>query len=425
MRVCVLGAGIVGLATAWRLNHDGHEVVVVDGGAPGAGASGGNGAQLSYSYVAPLADPALWRQIPKLLVSRASPLKIRPSLDPAQLRWLVAFLGACNAGRSRATTATLLALARTSREEFETMRVDVAPDCDYAEAGKLVLYTDAESLKAGARQVEIQRELGAVQQVLTAADSVAIEPALASYRANIAGAVYTPSECVVDGLKLCQALACALEGRGVEFRRAAIERFAIDRGRVRSVLVAGGAIGADAFVLALGAASAGLARALGVSLPVYPLKGYSVTLDLSGSPAHAAPLVSVTDSARKTVFARIGERLRVAGMVELVGDDASLPAARIETLLSATRAVFPDCPTAGDVRPWSGFRPATPTGVPILGRVAGAPENVLFNTGHGALGLTMAFGSAATIADALGKARRSARATSAASSPSSCNAAAC
>jgi D-amino-acid dehydrogenase len=153
--------------------------------------------------------------------------------------------------------------------------------------------------------------------------------------------------------------------------------------------------------MALGAASHRLGRQLGAYLPVYPLKGYSITVDVDPAP-HAAPIVNVTDSARKVVFARIGSRLRVAGMAELVGHDASIPATRIETLVEATRSLFPRASHSMDSpHPWTGMRPATPTGIPIVGRVAGAPDNMLFNTGHGALGFTLAFGSAHGVAQLL------------------------
>ena len=146
MHVCVLGAGIVGLATAWQLERQGHQVTVIDRATPGAGASGGNGAQLSYSYVQPLADPSIWKQLPKLLLSPTSPLKLRPQLDPLQWRWGMAFLAACNARTSRDTTARLLALAAESRAGFESMQADISPDCDFSATGKLVLYASAASL---------------------------------------------------------------------------------------------------------------------------------------------------------------------------------------------------------------------------------------------------------------------------------------
>jgi D-amino-acid dehydrogenase len=402
MHVCVLGAGIVGLATAWQLNRQGFEVSVIDRAAPGAGASGGNGAQLSYSYVQPLADPSIWKQLPKLLLSPSSPLKLRPQLDPLQWRWGLAFMAACNAHTSRETTVRLLALAAESRAAFEDMRADLVSDCDFSATGKLVLYGSAAALEGARRQLELQRALGSEQRLVSPDECVAIEPALAGYRTQMAGAVHTPSECAADCLKVCIELARVLRERGVRFMTdTEVRGFSMHGGRVAAVRTGAGDVEADAFVMALGTASHRLGRQLGAYLPVYPLKGYSITVDVDAAPG-MAPTVSVTDSARKVVFARIGSRLRIAGMAELVGHDASIPATRIETLAEATRAVFPRASELGELHPWTGMRPATPTGVPIIGRLAHAPSNMLFNTGHGALGFTLAFGSARRVARELG-----------------------
>ncbi|NDZ12422.1 amino acid dehydrogenase [Variovorax sp. WS11] len=398
MHVGVLGAGIVGLATAWQLSRRGFQVSVVDRAVPGSGASGGNGAQLSYSYVQPLADPSIWKQLPKLLFSPSSPLKLRPQLDPLQWRWGLAFLAACNARTSHQTTAQLLALAAESRTAFEAMLAELEPDCDFSGTGKLVLYGSAASLESARRQLELQRAMGSEQRLVTPDECIAIEPALAAYRTQMAGAIHTPSECAADCLKLCIALERALRARGVRFLLdCEVQGFDRRNGRVAAVQTGAGDLEADAFVMALGAASHRLGRQLGAYLPVYPLKGYSITVDVDPA-ADAAPRVSVTDSARKVVFARIGSRLRVAGMAELVGHDASIPATRIETLAAATRAVFPQASRLEALHPWAGMRPATPTGVPIIGRLADAPSNMLFNTGHGALGFTLAFGSAERVA---------------------------
>ncbi len=228
---------------------------------------------------------------------------------------------------------------------------------------------------------------------------VEIEPALADYSRHIAGAIHTPSECAADCLKVCQGLHRLLAARGVRFVLGTrITALVPSAGRVAAVQTDAGAIEADRFVLALGSASPALARSVGLSLPVYPLKGYSITLDVDGSQPGAAPRVSVTDAARKVVFARLGDRLRVAGMAELVGHGLGIVPQRIDSLRQATRAVFPRSGTQQDARPWAGLRPATPTGVPIVGVQARGPRNLLVNTGHGALGFTLAFGTAADVA---------------------------
>ncbi len=410
LHVCVLGAGIVGLATAWQLLRDGHAVTVVDSAQTGAGASGANGAQLSYSYVQPLADPSLWLQLPKLLLSPDSPLKFRLQFDPHQWAWGLRFLAACRTSVSRSTTASLLALAAESRAGFELLMAQEAIDCDFSATGKLVLYPDAASFAAARNQMELQRRLGTVQHAVSPAEAVSIEPALAHHAPRFAGAIHTPSECAADCFKVCRALQQLLESRGVRFRFQTEVTGLIRQGeRIVAAETREGRIEADAFVVSLGTGSRRLAAPLGLDVPVYPIKGYSITVQASDT-AGAAPIVNVTDAARKVVFARIGDRLRVAGMAELVGHDRDIPTERIESLVASTPEVFPQAGRFTDVQPWAGLRPATPTGLPVLGRLRGSPGNLLFNTGHGALGFTLAFGSAQRVARALNETFRPAAA---------------
>lgn len=404
MQVCVLGAGIVGLATAYELQQRGLQVTVIDQAQPGMGASGGNGAQLSYSYVQPLADASIWRQLPRLLLSPSSPLKLRPQWDTHQWHWGLAFLRACNRHTSERSTERLLALAALSRHGLEAMLQAESIDCDFSRTGKLVLYDTPAGLAAAQRQMELQRAWGSQQQAVSATRCAEIEPALHHYQSRIAGAIYTPSECAADCLKLCQGLQAVLAARGVRFLLGAQVRGFVRQGRrIAAVQTSAGAVEAQQFVLALGSHSHAVARTLGLRLPVYPLKGYSITLDTTGANAApgTVPRVNVTDAARKVVFARIGHRLRVAGMAELVGHDARIPPARIENLCNAARALFPGCSEFEELRPWTGMRPATPTGLPVVGPHASGPDNLLLNTGHGSLGFTLAFGTAAQVAELL------------------------
>ncbi|WP_395055658.1 D-amino acid dehydrogenase [Polaromonas sp.] len=397
MHVCVLGAGIIGLATAYTLRRAGHEVTVMDRASPGSGASGGNGAQLSYSYVQPLADPGIWQQLPKLLLSPSSPLKLRPRLDPQQWLWGLQFLAACNGPRSRKSTAWLLALAASSRQAFDNMMKEEQLDCDFSATGKLVLYSSAEAFTGAKRQWMLQRQLGSVQEPVSADRCVEIEPALANHHRQIAGAIYTPGECAADCQKTCDALLAVLRRDGVRFLlNSSVDQLVVRGNTVVAAACSQGPVEADHYVLALGAQSSRMARALGVRLPVYPLKGYSITVQVDQATG-AAPSVSVTDSARKVVFARIGSRLRVAGMAELSGYSTSVSPAQIASLKASTQAIFPGCSSLEELSPWAGMRPATPTGLPVIGRHAAGPENLLFNTGHGALGFTLAFGSARRI----------------------------
>ena len=397
MRVCVLGAGIVGLATAYELNRAGHDVTVIDRAQPGSGASGGNGSQLSYSYVQPLADPSIWAQLPKLLLSPASPLKIRPQLDVHQWRWGLQFLAVCNAATSRSTTIALLQLAAESRQSFDAMLAKEQLAVDFSSTGKLVLFSCCKSFAAAQRQMLLQREMGSVQEAVSAERCVEIEPALAGYQRSIIGAIYTLSECAADCHKACDGLLALLRQRGVRFLLdKPVEKILTRGDKVIAIKTLQGEIQSDQYVMALGAASAPMARQFGVYLPIYPLKGYSITVDVDQTP-HAAPSVSVTDSARKVVFARIGLRLRVAGMAELAGYDTQVDIKKIDSLRASTQALFPHCSEFSELNPWAGLRPATPTALPLIGRHTKGPKNMLFNVGHGALGFTLAFGSAARL----------------------------
>lgn len=399
MRVCVLGAGIVGLATAWQLLQDGHDVTVVDRAGAGAGASGANGAQLSYAYVQPLADPGIWAQLPRLLLAKDSPLALRPQWDVDQWRWGIRFLAACRADVSQRGTTRLLALAAESRSAFDALRDAHQLDCDFSATGKLVLYADEPSFAAARRQLALQQSLGTQQTAVSAAEALAIEPALQQHRTRIAGAIHTPGECAADCYKVCQELLRLLHANGARTVFSTnVSGVVVRAGRAVAVETDAESIDADAFVVALGSASSRLARSLGLYLPVYPLKGYSITLPASDT---AAPRVNVTDAARKVVFARIGQRLRVAGMAELAGDDLSIPSARIGSLVAAAQSVFPGCADFSRYEPWAGLRPATPDGVPVIGAHPRGPANLLFNTGHGALGFTLAFGSARRVAGML------------------------
>lgn len=401
--VCVLGAGIVGLATAWELAQVGMTVTVVDRAAPGQGTSGANGAQLSYAYVQPLADPSLWLQLPSLLLAVDSPLSLRLRFDPSQWAWGLRFLAACRASVSRRTTERLLALAAESREGFDEFMAREPVDCDFSATGKLVLYPTDAAFAGARRQLVLQREFGSVQEALSPSECVAVEPALAHYGPRIAGGIHTPGECAADCYKVCLELERLLRARGVEFVRGEVRRLRVHGGRVTAAQLADGtALQADHFVLALGTGSPALLRPLGASweVPVYPLKGYSITVAANPRPG-AAPTVSVTDAKRKVVFARLGDRLRVAGMAELTGEDWSIAPARIATLQATARDVFPEGGDYEHAAPWAGLRPATPTAEPVLGRLPRGPANLFMNTGHGALGFTLAFGSARRVAAAI------------------------
>jgi len=401
MQICVIGAGVVGLTSAYFLQAEGHAVTVVDRAAQAAtGASGGNGAQLSYSYVAPLADGSLASQLPSLLARRDSPLRYHPRLDAAQWSWGLAFLRAANAAASRATTAALLRLAELSREFIEPLIEGEGIACAFTRGGKLVVYADRAALAAAQAQLDYQATLGCAQQLLDAEACVAREPALAAYASHIVGGVWTPSDAAADCGAFCRALVPPLARRGVNFAfERTAERFDIESGAVRTLRTAdGGSVRADAYVLAAGIASVPLAATAGIALPLLALKGYSITVRPLDAPL---PRASITDARRKVVFAPLGDRVRVAGFVEIGGDASAIPPARIGALLAAARDVLGYRTVDGDLQPWAGQRPATPSGRPIIGATPLA--NLFLNVGHGALGWTLAAGSARLLCDVIAR----------------------
>jgi D-amino-acid dehydrogenase len=404
MKVVVVGAGIVGLATAYELLMAGHNVSVMEVRSEvGQGASGGNGAQLSYSYVQPLADPAIWAQLPKLLFMQNSPLTFTPSFSAHQWQWLFEFMKACTKRQSQKGTQELLRLGAISRQRFEAMisRLNILPsDCDYQENGKLVLYRSASSFSAARNQLTYQHSLGlgGTQFAISAKQSVDLEPALDGTEKGVVGAIHTPSECVVNTQKLCDLLANRLRGLGVVFN--------MENGlkNLRKIAAADAQI---QWVVCAGADGYEILKTLGIRVPVYPIKGYSITL-----PCERQNLLklSVTDSAIKTVFAPLANAakpaIRVAGFAELVGMNRDIRREKIRVLLDAAKNTLPKCGfdstlDFAEISPWAGLRPTTPTGIPIVGRLPGLPRNVLVNIGHGALGLTLAFGTAFELSKAI------------------------
>jgi len=401
MHVVVLGAGVIGLTTAWCLLREGHSVTLVERNQGVAlETSYANGGQLSYSYVAPLAGPGVLPKLPPWLLRPDSPLRMRPELDPQQWRFCLAFLLACNQRQSDLTTRRLLALSFYSRTLMRDLVAREAIDFAYAASGKLVVHARAASFAAARRLLDYQASLGCEQQALDADACVDLEPALAHMRPGIAGGIHTASEDAGDCYRFCIGLERSVRLAGAAFELGAtVQRLTTARQRVLAVETDRGPISGDAYVLALGNRSVPIARACGIRLPMYPLKGYSITLPIDRD--RGAPRVSVTDFARKVVYARLGDRLRVAGMAEIAGHEAVADPARIALLTAQARSSFPHAGDYANATSWCGLRPATPKGPPVLG--ATPYENLLLNVGHGALGFTLAMGSAQVVTDLLAR----------------------
>ena len=399
MRVLILGAGVAGVASAWYFWRDGHEVTVLERNQDVAlETSFANGGQLSYSYVAPLASPSVIPKLPPWLLRRDSPLRFKPELDPDQWRWCLEFLAACNSRTADETTQRLLRLSFYSRDLMHELVRTHTLDFDYVQNGKLVVHTQSSSFESARRLMEFQRKLGAEQSALSAAECVALEPALESMAPRIRGAIYTPSEDAGDCYKFCNELKRLMTtgANPVAFRFGVeIQKLLPWRGRLMGVQTNAGVLEAGAYVLALGSNAPSLLRPLGIRAPIYPLKGYSLSLPVTDD--RGAPRISVTDYTRKVVYARLGDELRVAGMADLSGRRAEIDVERVDQLVEEVRAAFPRATDFSTLRPWCGMRPATPKGTPVLGATPHA--NLWLNVGHGALGFTLALAAGRVVAD--------------------------
>jgi D-amino-acid dehydrogenase len=397
LTVVVIGAGVVGVATAYYLRQAGADVVVVDR-QPGAGleTSYANGGQISANHAAPWAAPGTpWKAL-KWLGRYDAPLLFHVRWDPALFAWLARFLANCTATAVRRNIERALRLALYSRRQLVLLRAETGLHYDELTHGILHIFRSRADYEAALPQVELMNRLGCTREVMDAAGCVSIEPALADVAATLIGGVFSPDDESGDAHKFARGLASLVAVRGVRFRFAtAVTGFETAGRRIERLITSDGPIKGEAYVLAGGSYSPLLTRPLGLRLPVYPAKGYSVTIPLG--PGARAPMVSLIDDEVKMVYARLGDRLRVAGTAEFTGHDASVDAKRAGFLLAKATGLFPKLGNAGPPEFWAGLRPSTPDGVPIIGPTP--YTNLYLNTGHGTLGWTMACGSGRVVAD--------------------------
>lgn len=396
MHACVVGTGVIGVTTARQLAQDGWQVTLVDAAAePAAGTSHANGGQLSYRYVAPLAGPDALRDLPRWLFNPRSPLRFRPRLDVQQWRWCLQFLMACNAKTAARTTHALLALAELSRQSLATLQAREPVDFSHRSNGKLIVYRSRKRLDKARKHLD--SDAGDVtQRIVDAGACVELEPALAPVRNAIAGAVYTPGEEVGDCLAFTQGLFERLaRSSSVTLRmNTRVARLERQAGRIRQILTTDGEpLAADHFVMAAGNGSQRLLAPLGVNAGLYPLVGYSLSVPPGQD---RTPAISVTDYERRTVYARLGTTLRVAAMVGIGVRSDRVDPGRIALLKRQVNELLPHLELA-HAQAWVGARPATASGLPLVGRTRAA-GNLWMNTGHGALGFTLACGSASLLA---------------------------
>lgn len=402
MKICVVGAGVVGLTTAYFLARSGHAVTIVErNGSPAQETSYANGGQLSYSYVAPLAAPSIFPSLPKYLLDPKSPLAFRLRADPRQWRWLLEFIRACGSNTFTRHTAELSLLAAFSRTTMHELLQSEPLDFDFNQYGKLVIHRDRKSFEGAVALAAYQRDLGADQVVADAEKCMALEPALEGLRGQFVGGIFTPSEEAGDCHKFCVALETILrEKYGVTTLYHHGAGSLRSEGKViKALSTPHGDVEADRFVIAAGLASRALVRPIGLSLPLCGLKGYSLTVTLSDDPQLQAPKISVTDSQKKIVYARLGRSLRIAAMVDIGAKDSSVDPVRISTLKHQVQATFPELVGVETALSWAGERPATAHGKPIVGRTP--YRNLFLNVGHGALGFTLAAGCGKLLADSV------------------------
>jgi D-amino-acid dehydrogenase len=402
VKVLVLGAGVIGTTTAWFLREHGHDVTVVERHSAAAlETSFANGGQISVSHVEPWANPEAPFRIIKWLGQADAPLLFRPRLDLQQWRWGLQFLIECLPSRTRRNMLQILAISKYSGEVLRSLRAATGLHYDDLQRGILQIYTDREGFDAAASAAALVRQYGIAREVKTAAECIAIEPSLKPRRDWIAGGTYTASDETGDARKFTQSLAKLATKRGVTFRYGVtVESLKVAGGLVSGVHTIDkrhgrGVLAADAYVVCLSSYTPKLLAPIGVRALVYPAKGYSATLKIS-DPAKA-PTVSITDDAKKIVFTRLGNRLRVAGTAELAGYNLELNRVRCQALTRRARDWFGDAVDVKHPEYWTGLRPATPSNVPIIGRTR--YRNLYLNTGHGTLGWTMSCGSGKAIAD--------------------------
>ena len=394
--VCVIGAGIIGATTAYALSKDGWSVTVIDSeSAAGMKASYANGAQLSYSYVEPLASPNTLSKIPLWLLSRDSPIRWQPQFSQRHFKWLMQFIAHCNANQVQSTTKQLLEISFLTKKGLHGWLTDLGiseHDVLLEKTGKLVIYRNQQELAAVRRQMELQQSYGCQQEIRTTAQCIQVEPSLGSIERDIAFGVYTPSEEAIDCHKLCRLILNRSDVQQIYDAR--LINFNIKGDRIASIMTSNGEITANQFVVAAGNETNAVLQQLNQELLIEPIKGYSVSFPIVNR--DRAPNGSITDQNRKVVFARIGNTLRVAGFAEIRGNNLTIDQNRIASLVADTQRVFPGAVDPSQYTPWAGLRPCSPSGIPYIQRIGF--KNAWVNAGHGSLGLTLSVGSAVLLA---------------------------
>ena len=397
MKVLVLGAGVIGVSAAYELAGAGHEVVVVDRqAAPALETSFANAGEVSPGYSAPWAGPGVPLKAIKWLAMHHRPLVIRPNIDWALVRWVLAMLRNCTAGRYEINKTRMVRLAEYSRDSLRALRAVTGIAYDERMQGTLQLFRTQKQLDGSADDIAVLRRSGVAFELLDRAGCIRHEPALGRVAEKFVGGMLLPGDETGDCFKFTQRLAALATERGVAFRfGTTINSLARNGDRLAAVDTSAGRLEADAYLVALGSYSTLLLRPIDVRIPVYPVKGYSITLPIT-DPA-GAPESTVMDETHKVAVTRLGDRIRVGGTAELAGYTLKLHEARRKTLGHVVGDLFPGGGDLGRAEFWCGLRPMTPDGTPVIGATPIA--NLFLATGHGTLGWTMAAGTGRIMAD--------------------------
>lgn len=397
MRVIILGSGVIGVTSAYYLARAGHEVTVIDRQpAVALETSFANAGEISPGYASPWAAPGIPQKALKWLFMEHAPLILRPAIDRQMLGWLFAMLRNCTSARYAVNKERMVRLAEFSRDCLIELRTETGIAYDERAQGTLQLFRTHKQLDAIGKDVEVLKAGGVPFEVLDPAGCVAAEPGLAHVRDHIAGGLRLPNDETGDCFKFTTALSQICKTMGVTFHHETrIDALHAEGGRITSVGTSRGAFTADAYLVALGSFSAPMLVPLGLRLPVYPVKGYSITVPIIDEAR--APVSTLMDESYKVAITRLGDRIRVGGMAEISGFNNALPAKRRKTLEHSVDSLFPGAGDLGAASFWSGLRPMTPDGTPVIGKTP--LPNLFLNTGHGTLGWTMACGSAHVIAE--------------------------
>jgi D-amino-acid dehydrogenase len=397
MKILVMGAGVIGTTCAYYLHRDGHDVTVVDR-QPGAAleTSFANAGGVCPGFAGPWAAPDMPLKVVRWLFARHAPLSFRPRLDPQQWRWLVSFLGNCNAERFARNKAHMQRIAHYSKACLKELRAETGIDYDQGSGGVLQTFQTDDELEAAHGAAKVLQSFGVPHRIVDAKEAVKVEPVLAHSRVRLTGGLHLPDDETGDCHLFTTRLTDMLQKRGVVFRfNTAVQSLLMEGDAVTGVKTPQGVLTADSYVMALANDTPALLRPLGIDIPVYPVKGYAITIE--NVRPDSAPRSSVMDEHTKVMVTRLGNRIRAAGIAEIAGYDRGIDRRKVETVLHATRALFPDAGDYERAACWAGLRPMTPDGPPYLG--ATPLRNLLLNLGQGSNGWTQACGCGRIVAD--------------------------